>query len=131
MKSYVTLQSPVVVICTTHFNSFPKQHNQLTFLMESRCVFFADEPFLQSEKKMKSSSDACDCGSKKCTRDNGGTYGGVWLSLRLVGVSSLESGGRCVRQESIFSRSEDVFTLNKYFIIYFVVSVRFAKIMLQ
>jgi hypothetical protein len=48
-------------------------------------------------KKLKLSSNGGDCGSKKCERGYGGAYGEVWRSLRLVGIWSLESGGRfCV-----------------------------------
>jgi hypothetical protein len=38
-----------------------------------------------------------DSGSKKCKRGCGVAYGCVWLSLRLAGFWSQESGGRfCV-----------------------------------
>jgi hypothetical protein len=39
---------------------------------------------------LKLHSDGGVSGNKKCKRD----YGGVWRSLRLAGVCSLESGGR-------------------------------------
>jgi hypothetical protein len=45
-------------------------------------------------KKLKLSSDGGESGSKKYRRGCGGTYGGVWGSLRLAGLWSLESGGR-------------------------------------
>jgi hypothetical protein len=44
-------------------------------------------------EKLRLSSNDGDSGSKKCKRG----YGGVWRSLRLTGVWSIESGGRfCV-----------------------------------
>jgi hypothetical protein len=52
------------------------------------------------------SSDGGDSGRKKCKRGYGGASGGVWRSLRLVGVRSQESGVRlsvlcwCIWQES-------------------------------
>jgi hypothetical protein len=45
-------------------------------------------------KKLKLISDGGNFGSKKCKRGYGGAYGGVWRSLGLVGVWSLESGDR-------------------------------------
>jgi hypothetical protein len=36
--------------------------------------------------KLKSSTDGGDSGSKKCKLGCGGTYGGVWRSLRLAGI---------------------------------------------
>jgi hypothetical protein len=48
-------------------------------------------------EKMKLSSDGGDSGSKKCKRGYVGAYSGVWRSLRLAEIWSLESGGRfCV-----------------------------------
>jgi hypothetical protein len=45
-------------------------------------------------KKMKISFDGGDSGSKKCKRGYGGAYSGVWRSLRVAGIWSLESVGR-------------------------------------
>jgi hypothetical protein len=39
-------------------------------------------------KKLKLSSDGGDSGRKNCKQGYGGTYGGVWQSLRLAGVWS-------------------------------------------
>jgi hypothetical protein len=51
-----------------------------------------------TRKKIELSSENGDSGNKKCIGGYGGAYSGVWQSLRLVGVWSLESGGRfCVR----------------------------------
>jgi hypothetical protein len=48
-------------------------------------------------EKFKLSSYGGDSGSKKCKRGYGGAYDGVWQSLRLAVVGSLESGFRfCV-----------------------------------
>jgi hypothetical protein len=43
---------------------------------------------------IKLSSDGGDSGSKKCKRGCSGTSGGVWPSLRLAEVWSLDSGSR-------------------------------------
>jgi hypothetical protein len=42
-------------------------------------------PFMRCEI-LNLSSDDGDFGSKKCKRDYGGAYGGVWWSLHLAGV---------------------------------------------
>jgi hypothetical protein len=52
---------------------------------------------VKNSNLLKLSSDGGDSGSRKCKRSCSGTYGGVWWSLLLAGVWSLESGGRfCV-----------------------------------
>jgi hypothetical protein len=43
-------------------------------------------------KKLKSSADGDDCGSKKCKRGYGGASGGVWWSLRLAQIWSRSIG---------------------------------------
>jgi hypothetical protein len=56
-------------------------------------------------KKMKLSFDGGDSGSKKCKRGYGGAYGGVWRSLRLVGVWSQAVGFVLVRLAGIWLQS--------------------------
>jgi hypothetical protein len=53
-------------------------------------------------KKLKLSSDSGDTGSKKCKRGCGGAYGGVWPSLRLVGVWNQVVGFVLVRLARIY-----------------------------
>jgi hypothetical protein len=40
----------------------------------------------EMRKKLKPSSDGGDSGSNKCKRGCGGTYGGVWRNLYVVGI---------------------------------------------
>jgi hypothetical protein len=62
-------------------------------------------------KKLKFNFNCDGSGSKKCKREHGGSFGGVWRSLRLTVIwqSVLCS---CVGQESGFSRREKVSTFN-------------------
>jgi hypothetical protein len=51
------------------------------------------------------SSDGGDSGSRKCKRDYGGVYGGVWLTLRLAGIWSQAVGFELVRLAGIWLQS--------------------------
>jgi hypothetical protein len=64
-------------------------------------------------KKLKLSSDGGVCGSKKCKRGYGDTYGGVWRSLHLAEIWSQAVSFVLVRLAVIWLQShEDLFTLN-------------------
>jgi hypothetical protein len=76
--------------------------------------------------------------SKKRKRGYGGANGGVWWSLRLAGNRNLESGSRfcvCAFGRNLASAAVKMFSRLIYFIKtfykFFLLSVRFAKIMLQ
>jgi hypothetical protein len=57
---------------------------------------------LCNSKKLKLISDGGDSGRKKCKRGCGDAYGGVWRSLRLVGVWSQAVGFVFVRLAGIW-----------------------------
>jgi hypothetical protein len=83
-------------------------------------------------KKLKSSSDGGDSGSKNGKRGYGGAYGGVCVWRE----SGVRRSVLCwsVWLESGFRSCEVVFTFNvlyKEIFINFVLSMQFAKIMLQ
>jgi hypothetical protein len=61
--------------------------------------------FVGCGKKLKFSSEGGGSGSKKCKRGYGGTYGGVWRSLRLAGVWSQVVGFVLVRLAGIWLQS--------------------------
>jgi hypothetical protein len=64
-------------------------------------------------KELKLISDWGDSGVKKCRRGNGGTCGGVWRRLHLVGVWSQAVNFLLMRLAGIWlSRREDVFTFD-------------------
>jgi hypothetical protein len=70
-------------------------------------------------KKLQSSSDSGDSGSKKWKRSYGGAYGAVWQSLRFARVWSLKSGSRfCVSAfgRNLASVAVKIFTHFIYFI---------------
>jgi hypothetical protein len=56
-------------------------------------------------KKIKLNSDGGDTSSKKCKRGYGSACGGVWRSLRLVGVRSQAVGFVLVRLAGIWLQS--------------------------
>jgi hypothetical protein len=85
-------------------------------------------PFVLCRKRLKLSSDGGDSGNKKCKRGCGGAYGGIRRSLRLAGVWSHAISFVLVRL--VGSRCEHSIYMKLNFINY-VISMRFAKIMLQ
>jgi hypothetical protein len=84
-------------------------------------------------KNLKLSSDGGDFGRKKCKRGCGGAYGGVWRSLRLAGIWSKAVCFVLVRLAGI-SFAVKMFSHLIYLkrnVINFVLSMQFAKVMLQ
>jgi hypothetical protein len=65
-------------------------------------------PFVQCGKKLKLSSDGGDSGSKKRKRGYGGAYGGVWRTLRLVGVWNQASA-------ALKNSSHLIYSLKKFY----------------
>jgi hypothetical protein len=64
-------------------------------------------PFVRCEKKLKGLKVAKggDSGIKKCKRNCGGAYGGVWRNLRLAGVWSQAVDFVLVRLAGIWLQS--------------------------
>jgi hypothetical protein len=67
------------------------------------------------QKKLTLNSDGGDSGSKKCKRDCGGTYSGVWKSLESGGLFCFSAFSRNLASAAVKMFSHLIYFQNRFY----------------